>query len=305
MNKSLNKIHKKRRENPFVMVDKNIIYDKRISWKAKGLMTYLLSRPDGWTFYLDEITNNSTDGRDGVRTGLNELEKYGYLVRIKTRNKDGLFSGMIWEIYEEPFEDPESSPEEDKKEQGKKPTNQNSDSKNKPNATKPLDIGIPTRNGFSDFGKSDVGKTDVGKTTTTNIDSTNKDNINNNNNNIDNVVEEEKVNEILRENGIYINSSAGKQAISILSNSFTEPQINKIAFRLSELQKKGKLINPAGVLISNPFGIGTAILDNTFYPNSDKKYKKNTDWTSSYDLYISKSEIAALKGCSQEEGGEL
>lgn len=55
--------------------------DARLSWKAKGLAAYLLSKPPGWKIWTSDLIARSTDGRDAVLSGLAELEQCGYLNR--------------------------------------------------------------------------------------------------------------------------------------------------------------------------------------------------------------------------------
>src|SRR5699024_1507931 len=70
-------------------------------WKAKGIMAYMLSKPDDWTFYLDELQKHSTDGRTSFRAGFDELKKQGYVKKVRKRKKDGTFE---WQtiLYESP-----------------------------------------------------------------------------------------------------------------------------------------------------------------------------------------------------------
>lgn len=39
----------------FVTVNKDFIHDPNLSWKAKGILLYLLSRPDDWQIYETEL----------------------------------------------------------------------------------------------------------------------------------------------------------------------------------------------------------------------------------------------------------
>jgi hypothetical protein len=97
-------IRTNKRENPYVMIDKFGLNDERLSWKAKGLLAYLLSKPDNWQIYERELIKRSKDGRDSVRAGLRELEKFGYISRRQLRNEDGSFSSMEYIVYERPIE---------------------------------------------------------------------------------------------------------------------------------------------------------------------------------------------------------
>lgn len=73
----------KRGEIPFTQVANIVINDKTLSWKAKGLFAYLYSKPNDWDFSYDRIMKDSSDGKAATLTGLQELEKAGYLQRIK------------------------------------------------------------------------------------------------------------------------------------------------------------------------------------------------------------------------------
>ena len=80
----------------FVRVEKNRNYTtihneflkrKDLSWKAKGIMTYLLSLPDDWVVNLDEIQRNATDGESSFRSGWKELVGAGYASRQPVRDQ--------------------------------------------------------------------------------------------------------------------------------------------------------------------------------------------------------------------------
>jgi DnaD/phage-associated family protein len=93
-------IHDK--DNPYVMIDRRIIDNTGLSFKAKGILTYLLSRPDGWEVNLIDLANRGTDGIDAVKSGVKELKDAGYLRHSGTRKVDGQFGTVIWEVYEVP-----------------------------------------------------------------------------------------------------------------------------------------------------------------------------------------------------------
>lgn len=84
----------KKKDN-FTTVHNNLILDEKLSWKAKGLLIYMLSRPTGWKYKSAEIAKNSTDGRDSVRNGLKELVENKYISRQK--NSDGSLTYYIFE----------------------------------------------------------------------------------------------------------------------------------------------------------------------------------------------------------------
>ncbi len=85
------KITVNRRKQRFTQIANSCLQDKRISWKAKGLMAYFMSYPETWIFREFKIISDSTDGRDSIRSGLKELMKYGYLTK-KQIKENGRFS---------------------------------------------------------------------------------------------------------------------------------------------------------------------------------------------------------------------
>jgi hypothetical protein len=76
-----------KRVNPFVQIDKECINDSSVSWRAKGILAYLLSKPDNWQVYEQDIINHSTDGRDAVRNSIKELIRAGYISKEQSRTK--------------------------------------------------------------------------------------------------------------------------------------------------------------------------------------------------------------------------
>lgn len=76
--------------------------EKGMSLKAKGLLSLMLSLPDDWNYSVSGLVKLSKDGKDSVMSALAELEKFGYLHRSKTTNEKGQFSGIQYNIYEEP-----------------------------------------------------------------------------------------------------------------------------------------------------------------------------------------------------------
>jgi hypothetical protein len=89
-------------ENPYVMVDMRPILNEKLSWKAKGILVYLLSRPDGWEVNLVDLTNRSIDGLAAVKSGCKELKEAGHLKHAGVRKASGQFDTVIWEVYETP-----------------------------------------------------------------------------------------------------------------------------------------------------------------------------------------------------------
>jgi len=93
MKKTINK-----KEN-FTSIHNKLINDSRISLKAKGIMLYMLSKPENWKYNPKEIAKNSKDGLDSVYSGIKELIEAGYISR--TRHSDGTVDYFVFEDVEE------------------------------------------------------------------------------------------------------------------------------------------------------------------------------------------------------------
>ena len=52
---------KRDRSNHITIVDQDLIRDSRLSWKARGIFTYLWSQSESWEFNEVEVAKHSTD----------------------------------------------------------------------------------------------------------------------------------------------------------------------------------------------------------------------------------------------------
>ena|SRR5690554_304744 len=93
---------RKDKNNPYVMMNKEFLSNENLSFKAKGILSYLLSKPDDWKVYEDDLVNQSKDGKTAVRSGLKELQEQGYIIRTLKRTKEGKFDGYDYDVYEYP-----------------------------------------------------------------------------------------------------------------------------------------------------------------------------------------------------------
>ena len=93
-----------KRSNPYVQIDKTGVSDSQLSWKARGLLVYLLSKPSNWEVSIKHLTKASdSDGRQSVQSGLKELEQNNYLVRFPYRDpQTGLLGGWKSYVFETP-----------------------------------------------------------------------------------------------------------------------------------------------------------------------------------------------------------
>ena len=77
------------------------LQDKNLSYKAKGLLSFMLSLPEDWDYSINGLVAISKEGVKAIKNILQELQKYGYLVIKKKQNEIGQFE-YDYLIYEYP-----------------------------------------------------------------------------------------------------------------------------------------------------------------------------------------------------------
>jgi len=88
------------RRDRFVVMDQRAVEDNRLSWAARGLLCYLLSRPDDWKVLVNDLRKRGNLGRDGIYRLLRELRTVGYARFLRMRDKNGRIRGGIYIIRE-------------------------------------------------------------------------------------------------------------------------------------------------------------------------------------------------------------
>ncbi len=87
----------------YFIASKYYVEDENISWKAKGIMSYLFSKPDDWQIYQTQLEKVSKDGKASVRSTINELINNGYMTRQSRRKTNGDFDGYDYTLHEYPI----------------------------------------------------------------------------------------------------------------------------------------------------------------------------------------------------------
>nr|WP_235397181.1 DUF6017 domain-containing protein [Pseudoflavonifractor phocaeensis] len=76
--------------------------DRSLPLKAKGLLSLILSLPDGWDFTLKGLAKLSADGLDSTRSAIRALEKSGYIIRRQLYDGQGRFAKNEYTVFESP-----------------------------------------------------------------------------------------------------------------------------------------------------------------------------------------------------------
>ena len=108
INKDNGIIRRIKKERAFAQISNELINNNQLSYKALGILTYILSKPDDWEVYNSDLIREGIDGKESIRTGLLELKEKKYIQRYRVFNKR---TGSVhhWEtlVSETPFADEE------------------------------------------------------------------------------------------------------------------------------------------------------------------------------------------------------
>ena len=94
-------IVRSKRTESFTIIGNAVLADDRISFRAKGVLVYLLGKPDNWQISERHLATLGHEGVTAVRASLKELEEAGYIRRRRRQADNGRFE---WEsvVYDEP-----------------------------------------------------------------------------------------------------------------------------------------------------------------------------------------------------------
>lgn len=81
-----------------------MLADPRLSWKAKGILAYLVGHPDNWVVQVDDLVKKSTTGRDAVYAALKELKENGY-AKLEVLREGGKFASKQWFVADFPYQE--------------------------------------------------------------------------------------------------------------------------------------------------------------------------------------------------------
>lgn len=98
------------RTKGFTVMSNYHLNDKRISLKAKGLLSQMLSLPETWDFTLRGLAHINKESLDAIRTAVLELEQHGYITRRQLRSEGGKLAKIEYTIFERPRQESDPQP---------------------------------------------------------------------------------------------------------------------------------------------------------------------------------------------------
>ena len=84
-------VFKNKTQGQYVNVYKEILKNKTLSLRDRGMVVTLLSLPDNWDFSIAGLSKIIPDGKSAIRASLARLEELGYVSKEQERAKHGKF----------------------------------------------------------------------------------------------------------------------------------------------------------------------------------------------------------------------
>lgn len=90
----------------YSIISNNVLWDKRLSVKARFVLIFCLSLADGWEYNVIGLAKSMNVSHPTVTAALRELEQYGYLTREQLKDENGKFNGVDYVFIECPESEP-------------------------------------------------------------------------------------------------------------------------------------------------------------------------------------------------------
>lgn len=82
-------------DDHFTQIPNAWLRDSRLTLKARGLMSLIMSHRTGWSLSINTLAEQNQEGKDAIRSAIAELERFGYLEREQATDS-GRFGEAIW-----------------------------------------------------------------------------------------------------------------------------------------------------------------------------------------------------------------
>ena len=86
----------------YTVMSNHHLRDQGLSLKAKGLLSQILSLPEGWDYTIAGLAKINREGKDAIRAAVAELEQAGYIQRRQTTGANGTFASNEYIVFEQP-----------------------------------------------------------------------------------------------------------------------------------------------------------------------------------------------------------
>jgi hypothetical protein len=100
--KPIQTIHRRKLVADFTVLPNALLREKTLSFKARGIAAMMLSNADGWITNMGWLESQGTEGREAIRSAVQELEAAGYAVFSLQKGDGGVITANTWTWYDLP-----------------------------------------------------------------------------------------------------------------------------------------------------------------------------------------------------------
>jgi len=101
----------RQRATNYAIIPNAVAEDSRLTFEARGVLCYLLAKPNDWKVNIVDLQRAGGIGRDKVYRILNELLAAGYIERRQARLAQGTVGEVEYIVYDDPVPDSLPFPE--------------------------------------------------------------------------------------------------------------------------------------------------------------------------------------------------
>ena len=134
------------RTRDYTVMSNHHLRNEKLSLKAKGLLSMMLSLPDDWNYTTRGLAKICKEGVDAIGGALRELERAGYIVRHQMRDRQGRISDTEYVIYEQPQPKNPDTPQPDTPQPDTAAPDTENPYLDKPDTEKPAELNIEKSN---------------------------------------------------------------------------------------------------------------------------------------------------------------
>ncbi|MDX3260712.1 hypothetical protein PV336_15945 [Streptomyces sp. MI02-2A] len=104
-----------KRTKGYTTIPNSTLCDHRLSFRARGVLAFLLAKPDDWETRTTDLPEHGREGRDAVRAALKELRDLGYMSQEREQFRDEDTGKWLWRTVTvvRDFPEPENPSPED------------------------------------------------------------------------------------------------------------------------------------------------------------------------------------------------
>ena len=75
----------------YIRIPNELLMDKDLSWKAKGLFCFMAHKKDTYNFTVNSLATQFPDGKTAIRAAMDELKDKGWMIYIKKADGYGKY----------------------------------------------------------------------------------------------------------------------------------------------------------------------------------------------------------------------